>query len=408
MSLLIGLDIGWSERNRSCGVAVLGAELSEPGTVRFGEVCAIALFKRDVARVLSPLVRLAADEGSRVLIVADAIVGSERIPPRERHVDSACSRKGFSGRAHASPATTDTGRMLSQTLHEVMDELVATVGGRWTPWLGGGPLPESGIVVVETHPTVTMALALSMAEIATLPAGRKPAVLADGTTVRAKSDWYWRCGAGALAAEALGEPAVAKERDHERVAGLWCLALARELDAGERGALLGDEAGTYLAVRADPSWRADVERVGCRWGSVSFEPRQLTPPVCRAEARVSTPASRTAGVPARDDSVNPRCESIGFSGEVSVRFTDDGGLSVRANPWLEGFREGCRLRLCGRTEVDVVLTPFKGPSPPVQFRVSPTIGTVMRGWGDHRMLSGKDSLVVKGFVLSPPSCSTCA
>ncbi|HET6496785.1 MAG TPA: hypothetical protein VFH61_15625, partial [Thermoleophilia bacterium] len=146
MSLVLGLDVGWSEERRTCGVAMLGAPLDEAGTVTYGGISAVALFKRDVARVLTPAVRRALRKGQRVLIVADAIVGPHRVPQVNRHVDEACSKGGFYLRAQSCSATTETGRRLYATLHEILDELLVAAETDWTPWLGDCPLPSRGVV----------------------------------------------------------------------------------------------------------------------------------------------------------------------------------------------------------------------------------------------------------------------
>jgi len=227
-----------------------------------------ALFKREVAAVLVAPIRTALGRNERVIIVTDAVVGPSGVPRAERAVDSACSCDGFYGRAQSYSVTYGSGLLLATSLCEILDEL----GLPFTPWLGGGPLPASGLVITETNPTTSMALALPMADRTTLPTRKVPLRLADGTRVRAKSDWYWRLGAAAIAAEILEAPSIREERHHERVAGLWCLALARQLEKGtESGAgiaLLGDADGTYLVGDVDPSWIADVERVGVRWGAV--------------------------------------------------------------------------------------------------------------------------------------------
>ena len=160
---------------------------------------------------------------------------ASRVPPAVRLVDTECSRAGFFGRAQSYPATQGTGQLLSITLHAILDDLAASLNARWTPWIGDGPLPSRGVVVVETDPTTVDGSALSMADQKSLPTRSVPRRLSDGTVVRAKSDWYWRSGAGELAAEMLDAPAVRHEFDHERVAGLWCLALAHEFDRIRQG-----------------------------------------------------------------------------------------------------------------------------------------------------------------------------
>ena len=398
-SLLIGLDVGWSEKRRPCGLAVLGAPLEEAGMVTYGDVSAIALFKRDVARVLSPAVQRALGDGRRVLVVADAIVGPHRVPRAVRRVDAECSRAGFSGRAQSYPATQDTGRQLSITLHEILDELTAGSGARGTLWLGDGPLPSSGVVVMETNPTTSMALALPMADRGSLPTRSAPRRLSDGTLVRAKSDWYWRSGAGEVASEMLAEPAVGHEYHHERVAGLWCLALARELESSGTVALLGDRLGAYLVGSIDPSWAADVRRVGVQWGQVHLVPRKFASldsvpeHVLDLSAPQASPTA-TSGFAADDPGDDALRGDV-----VRVHFTDIGGLTRKANGWLDSVEVPCRLRLRGKPALDVTVTRFAPPNDRSQFKMSPTIGQVMGVWGRPARLSGSDDFVVLGQVL---------
>lgn len=402
MSLLIGLDVGWSEKRRTCGVAMLGARVEEKDTVTYGDVSAVALLARDVAGVLSPAVQRALRQGQRVLIVADAIVGQHGVPQAARHVDGACSKAGFYLRAQSCSATTETGRRLYATLHEILDELLVAAETHWTPWLGDCPLPSRGVVVTETNPTTSMALALAMADRASLPTRTASRTLPDGTRVRAKSDWYWRSGAGQLAAEMLSTPAIGDERHHERVAGLWCLALARELEAFGRVALLGDEDGTYLVGSVDPSWEADVDRVGVRWGTVHRVTRGLASLDAVPKRTVELSARREPGAEGHSEDAGPSDDEALPGGVVSVRFTDLGGLSRKANPWLGSVQIPCRLRLLGKTTVEVTVTRFAPPNDRSQFKIGPTIGQLMRAWGGPSTLSGANHFEVVGEVLALP------
>ncbi|MEZ5124910.1 MAG: hypothetical protein R2826_01490 [Thermoleophilia bacterium] len=399
VSLLIGLDVGWSERRRTCGVAVQGARLEVAGAVTYGDVCAIALFKRDVVRVLTPVVERALCDGRRVLVVADAIVGPHPIPSSVRRVDTECSRAGFFGRAQSYPATQNTGQLLSMTLHEILDDLSAGVNTCWIPWIGDGALPSQGLIVMETNPTTSMAVAFSMADHGSLPTRSAPRRLSDGTLVRAKSDWYWRSGAGELCAEMLATPAVRNEYDHERVAGLWCLALAREVEASGGAALIGDEHGAYLVGSVDPSWVADVQRVGIRWGEIQLVPRSLAAPDSTPKHLVPVPALHTP-LPAMSALTGEGPDDDALRGDmVRVHFTDVGGLTRKANGWLDTVDMPCRLRLRGKTTLDVTVTPFAPPNHRSQFRVIPSIGQVLRAWGGPKTLSISEDLLVLGQVL---------
>src|SRR5215831_19679856 len=109
MGILVGLDVGWSERRRSCGVAVRGGTLSGGEQVAYGDVSSVALNRRDVPAALQRTVQEALARGQRVLVVADAIVGRARVPICDRRIDEQCSIQGFYRRAQSCPATQDTG-----------------------------------------------------------------------------------------------------------------------------------------------------------------------------------------------------------------------------------------------------------------------------------------------------------
>lgn len=402
MSVLIGLDVGWSERRRSCGLAVLGARLEEPGTVMHGDISTVALNKRDVARVLYPIVHRSFTSGQRVLIVTDAIVGPHRVPPTDRRVDKGCSTGGFYGRCQSYPATQNAGRLLSTTLHDILANLferLRPIGATWTPWLGDSPLPSMGVVVTETNPTTSMALALSMADRESLPTRKSPRKLLDGTRVRAKSDWYWRSGASEFASRILGAPSIRKEVHHERVAGLWCLALAHELDTAGKVALLGDDCGTYLVGSIDPSWAVDIERVGVKWGPVQQVARTLMSPYSIAEQVVDLSTS-VVNVSAPSSLVTVEDEDALRGDIVSVLFTDTGGLTKKANPWLDSVEFPCTLRLQGPTTIEVKVSPFANRNDRSQFKVGPTtIGELMRMWDGPSTLSKGTVYEVRATLL---------
>jgi len=173
---------------------------------------------------------------------------------------------------------------------------------------------------------------LPQQDVDTLPTRRLPKYI-DGRLISAKSDWYWRLGAGRFAARALRDESIAAETNHEYVAGLFALALASELARGEAGgiAALGDRDGIYLvASDIDESWTADVERIGIAHGHVTFSAHPIAPPATNVQTLV------VPNVP-EDDSAHERQDS------VLVVLNDNGGLNVAANPWLEEVNIPCRL-----------------------------------------------------------------
>jgi hypothetical protein len=156
------------------------------------------------------------------VLVIDGPVGPEIDAVHDRGVDAAFARGGFYHRAPAYAITHGTGLRLSRVTAEILhalDDLVPVC-----PWIGGAR-PSKGLVVAETNPTPAMALLLPQQDIGTLPS-RARSQSVGGTRIRAKSDWYWRLGAGRYAAHVLGEASIATEMNHERIAGLFALALA--------------------------------------------------------------------------------------------------------------------------------------------------------------------------------------
>jgi len=394
-TLLIGLDIGWSERRRTCGLAIRDAHLHLPDSVIFGNISTLALNRHHVAKTLAPIVRTALSKGRRVLVVADAIVGKLREPIEDRHVDAGCSKEGFYGRAQSYPATHQTGRLLSTTLHDVLNEVCKEVGnGSWTPWIGAEPLPLDGVVVVETNPTTSMALALSMTDPASLPTRASPRLLPDGITrVRAKSDWYWRSGAGALAAKNLGVDDIRNETHHERIAGLWCLHLARSLETNT-AALTGNFNGAYLVGQVDPSWEKDIERVGVCWGEVNYANCPFNPPQ-------STPITVQDLTP-RNAVPNDQLDEDAFRGDdISVQFTDSGGLTLRANSWLGTVEQfPCNVLLHGGNGATLLITvtPFDGRNGIHQFRVTPTVPAIMAQFGGPQVIPVQGGFIIDGTL----------
>lgn len=385
MSLIIGLDVGWSQKQRSCGVAMrAGGDLriaensSTTGrTQSYGQqIQAVALNFREVARSLAPAVRSALQQRHRVLIVTDAIVGIHATPQDNRRIDQVCSANGFFRRAQSYPATQQSGVKLSETLHTILSELCAYVGpidgasAIWTPFFGGD-LPEQGIVVVETNPTTTMALCLEPADPDSLPTRRVPRVVGD-RTFRAKSDWYWFSGAGRWAGTTLGADAIAEERHHERLAGLWCLALASELDRNGQASLLGDGRGVYLTGPIHTSWRQDIEGVLIHECQLA---NQAQIQVRWPENARSLVVENVGGIGADGGDGESQEEEAQRGDRVWVRFTDSGGLALTANPWLENIVDfPARICLRGKASwIPAVIEPFDGANGAHQFKIQPTV-----------------------------------
>ena len=278
MRPLLGIDVGWSLRRRSCALAtsspIVQRRGSSAGPRAFVGQCSLTELL-DELRWLATTYREALR--SAVLVI-DGPVGPEIDAVHDRGVDGAFARGGFHHRAPAYAITHGTGLRLSQVTAQILRSLDEFVAVR--PWLGGA-LPNDGLVVAETNPTPAMALLLPQQDIPSLPSRRQPKSVG-GTRIRAKSDWYWRLGGGQYAARLLDDASIAAEVNHERVAGLFALALAWAMayEAGDGGSVtaLGDANGVYIVPsEIDETWREDVCRVGVVYGDVRFSPRQVMP-----------------------------------------------------------------------------------------------------------------------------------
>ena len=94
----------------------------------------------------------------------------------------------------------------------------------------------------------------------------------------------------------MGDTSIPSETNHERVAGLFALALASELARGAAGrvAALGDKDGIYLvAARIDETWAADVERLGVAHGHVNFVRHEIVAPAAAFKHWKSRMSQRT-------------------------------------------------------------------------------------------------------------------
>jgi hypothetical protein len=271
------------------------------------------------------------------VLVIDGPVGSSIDADPTRLVDALFACEGFFNRAPGYRITQGSGLELSTSTARILRTLVELLPVR--PWLGG-PLPEDGLVVAETNPTPAMALLLPQQEISMLPSRAQSKYL-DGTAIRAKSDWYWRLGAGSYAARVLGVPTIADERNHERVAGLFALALATAMaDDPDDSAVvaLGDENGVYVVSSdIDETWAADVRRVGVASGTPRFGRGVVGVPPSTGAAVREVQVLDVAGL--SDDKSIP----IDSLDSVTVVLNDNGGLNMLANPWLEGVDIPCCL-----------------------------------------------------------------
>lgn len=365
MRIAIGIDVGWSARQRTCALAIRG-DVPVSRSRSFGPEVAVGLFTLE--ELLVELRRLAATHAAALqtaVLVLDGPVGPRIDAAPERRVDGEFGRGGFFNRAPAYLITQGSGLQLSITTSRILHTLAASIPVR--PWLGG-PLPEDGLVVAETNPTPAMALLLPQQEIDTLPSRSRRKYLGDAP-ITAKSDWYWRLGAGGYAARVLREPTIAEEENHERIAGLFSLALAATIADGGAGApgvvALGDGNGVYVVPGdIDESWAPDVQRIGVAHGKPRFG---RTPPAPAAAATLRGAQDLPVASSPPRDTATPTDERS--QDAVTVVLNDNGGLNVRANPWLQQVDIPCCLQ--GPADASfTVVDAFDGTDQ--MYKIAPT------------------------------------
>ncbi len=324
----LGIDIGWSPTRPTCGVA-----WRLPGASSELHVAHCRL--RDLDAALAPLLSARGAHWDRMSVVIDGPVRAAASPAERRDLDGAFMRGGFVGHATSFSLATPSGRAFVDATEQALSVLARRVTvHRWL----GGPLPEGvGAVIVETNPTISMALALPMVDRDRLPTRRQAVNIPGVGPVRAKSDFYWHVGASNLAAGMLGEPAVINERHHEHVAALWCLALAHSFAGAARDAgtviALGHDGAVYLVPSTiDESWRDDVERVGVAWGRPTYAARAVRADLTEVPILLGNASDDSAEAGEDDEAL--RIEHDG--GPMMLLLTDNGGVHASANPLLAG------------------------------------------------------------------------
>ena len=184
----VGIDIGWSDKKKSCALAVEG--LSVPNDARdwktycgSGRRVVVGLFRYvELLTAVEDLIRLLGPRRERTTIVVDGPVGPNGLANQNRCVDTAFGRGAFHGRMLPSPVATGTGPRYAA----VTDQLVKTLyAAAWLPyrpaWWDGRPM--RGFTCCETHPTVGLALLLPPQDLKTLPTRRSPRKMGDSSLI---------------------------------------------------------------------------------------------------------------------------------------------------------------------------------------------------------------------------------
>ena len=271
----IGIDVGWAAEAKSCCLAVDGLNPPEEGNpfIYRDDAPQTWAMKFQLAELCAFIPTFFADLFARSLrkcsLVIDGLVGPNGPPIQNRDIDAACRRGAFHMRTQPNDVTGNAGQDYVDSTYRILSPFLEAASCD-EPWWGG-PVTSESFMFAETHPTVGMALMLKQMPIAQIASRNRPLVtIDDGMTIRAKSDWYWRCGANNQVATILGTEAICSATDHELRAGLYCLAVAKMLETS-RGTeasdavAIGFEDGVYaVSRRIHNDWEEATTRVAGR------------------------------------------------------------------------------------------------------------------------------------------------
>lgn len=321
----VGIDIGWSKKRKSCGVALAGGSLDLAEWRAYGgAVCASKMTLAELLNLISRWRK--SDDLDRSIVVMDGPLGKEGRPTADREIDASCARGEFARRSQPTPVSHPSAKPFIDATYEVLDALGMS-GNVWT----GGPLPANGPIVIETHPTVALAIAVEQQSPDRLPSRRRARILegTGGRSVRAKSDWYWEIGGERVVRTSLELGGPTNEHDHERVAALVCVAVATGFAHG-RAIAIGDSSGCYgLLPQAHRAWQRAIEPLLLRDAPLWHEERALQ--FDDHEAPLEPLAlPEWEGSPEFDD-----LDHVGGDC-VDLLLCDSGGVNEKHNTWLVG------------------------------------------------------------------------
>jgi len=295
-------------------------------------------------------------------------------------VDRLCATGAFKGWAQPTPISHPS----SRTFIEATYRLLAALGQNVHVWIAG-ERPHGGITVVETNPTVALAVMMPRVELDQIATRGRPLPFR-GVLVTAKSDWYWRNGAGGHVARGLAIGEVCREistvTDHDLCAALTCLSLAHQFaDSacnGSKAIALGDRSGIYLLpANIDRSW----EKGFCRplFGTPNFQDHT---PECSSVwgaahwTETVVPSGRTDPKSAPRDLAKGDC--------FVLVLADSGGVWEKHNPWLRGLTSPVRLASMEVAGYEMELRSALGGDSSGHWTLAPAAAVIARRYGQPR------------------------
>lgn len=401
---LIGIDVGWSEKRPTCGIALSNGKLPLPDVRRSlnidSEHIRVACLK---LRKLVDLVNMWSakhpDQLADAIIVIDGPLGRNGPPRTDRGVDWQCATGVFKGWSQPTPISHPSSEKFIAATYEIL----AALDHNAFVWRQG-ERSQTGITVIETNPTVALATMMPRVDLQQICTRARPLPF-DGALIAAKSDWYWRNGAGRQVARALStgvtREVIAKETDHELCAALTCLALAHQFGDcacdGSKVVALGDDDGIYLLpADIDETWETDFPPL--LFGDVKFTDH--TAQCSGAWGSVSGQITREA----LNDAVPLPDQFELAKGDCCILIlADNGGAWEKHNPWLRDLTSPVRLTPVRKPGEILELRRASECGTSGQWKVSPTAVRIAKGngWSSKKgYLSLEDPCAIDVLLLS--------
>jgi hypothetical protein len=386
MQPLIGIDVGWSQKRSTCGIALSNCELPLPErnntlAIHYGRIRAASFRLPELIAVLRSWSDRRSQELANAIVVIDGPLGPDGPPQKDRLVDRLCATGPFKGWAQPTPVSHPS----SEKFIEATYGLLAALGQNVRVWITG-ERPYNGITVVETNPTVALALMMPRVGLDEIATRGRPLPF-KGALVGAKSDWYWRNGAGQQVARALATGDAGYEistvTDHELCAALTCLSLAHQFaDSsydGSKVIALGDRDGIYLLpANIDRSWEEgfcqplfglpnfEDHTLECSsiWGRAAHRADKAVPP-----SRITLKAEQRE--PPKGD-------------RFVLTLADSGGVWEKHNPWLRGLTSPVRLASVEGPHCEMELMSAFGGDNSGYWTIAPPATAIARRYGQPR------------------------
>ena len=403
--LLVGIDIGWSEKKRSSAVAVIGGEVltdRQNGVTTYTTNQAdVGLIRLKLFRHLELLDFLKQFQDPAIaqlnpVIVIDGPLGPTGRPQQNREIDSAFRSGEFNGRMQPADVASGDGPTYTNATYAAVNAILGDCE-RFTPWLGENNF--AGYCIAETHPTVGLALLNKKFCRKEISSRSKPYLFKDRNraepAIRSKSDFYWRAGANNQIASLLGSDTVESERHHERVAALYCLATAQAISLSRSIVVGCRQSGVYcFPCSVHNDWKKDVETVGIISGgfcelptiatTFNLEEWTFTKEVC--EATVGNDQTLT------EDDMSDKGD------DDYLVLNDNGGVWEKHNDWLIEFEARCIVQsLSNQNRMTMTLTRAENDG---QWKINPTANPCARAHGlDVPHLSAVHSISIPIRIL---------